>query len=123
MSQMKVMVVGTPVCPSVGETSTGFEGGLLIPVPADAVPPEPLTVMVTDGVPATLVGIPNVPLAGPSAVFVAVEDPDEVLRNVAAAGGHASLLMRTRGGWGIVGNREQMQGAPAMRLLMGPVLR
>jgi 4-amino-4-deoxy-L-arabinose transferase-like glycosyltransferase len=60
-------------------------------------------------------------LAGPSAVFVAVEDPDEVLRKVAAAGGHASLLIRTRGGWGIVGNRQQLQGAPAMRLLMGPV--
>jgi hypothetical protein len=58
--QTNVIVVGTPVWPFVGETSTGMSGAWL-PV-ADI--PEPVRVKVTDVVPGTLLtGIANVPLA------------------------------------------------------------
>ena len=60
-------------------------------------------------------------LAGDAAVYVAVEDPAAVIREVAAAGGHATELLATRAGWGIVGNRAHWERGPALRLLMGPV--
>jgi hypothetical protein len=60
-------------------------------------------------------------LAGDAAVYVAVEDPRAVIREVAAAGGHATELLATRSGWGIVGNRRYWEHGPSLRLLMGPV--
>src|SRR6185369_16849112 len=62
--QVNVTVVPSPVWPFVGETRTGFVGGLL-PVPVVAVPPVPFTLTVTDG---RLLGISKVSLAGPLAV-------------------------------------------------------
>lgn len=60
-------------------------------------------------------------LAGDAAVYVAVEDPATVLSEVAAAGGHATELLATRAGWGIVGNRANWERGPSLQLLMGPV--
>jgi hypothetical protein len=60
-------------------------------------------------------------LAGSPAIFVAVEDPAAVVQQVAAAGGRAWILLRTRGGWGIVANRSRWDTGSGVRLLMGPV--
>ncbi len=62
-----------------------------------------------------------VALAGAPAVFVAVDDPVQVMQEVAAAGGKASLLLQAKGGWGVVANRSGWESGPALRLLMGVV--
>jgi hypothetical protein len=60
-------------------------------------------------------------LSGQPAVYVAVEDADALLREATAAGVHATLVLRSRGGWGVVGNRPDWQASPSTRLLLGPV--
>ena len=107
--QTKVIVVAIPVAPFAGETSTGFEGGLLPVVPV-AVPPEPFTVMITDVWPVTLVGTSNVSVTWPSAVGAkwsdsvqvvdgAIVAPEQVLFVIlkgAASGSAFAIVPRTR---------------------------
>ena len=65
--QVKVIVVGTPIWAFVGETSTGFAGGLLtVPFVVIDVPPVPFTLTVTVGKP--VLGISKVSLAAALAV-------------------------------------------------------
>lgn len=60
-------------------------------------------------------------LTAAPAAYLAVEDPGALVRGVTAAGGRAWVLLESRGGWGIVGNRPGWEAGPALRLAMGPV--
>jgi hypothetical protein len=60
-------------------------------------------------------------LTGDAAAYVVVQDPSAVIREVAAAGGHATALLATRAGSGIVANRLNWERGPSLRLVMGPV--